>query len=392
MKLSIYDLIIKPIRDQDRQEGLLFLQRLLQGAQEVWQDITSKIDSIKDLWSVDDCPDGFLQYLKWIVGWTKELDHITKNLDAATLRRLISVSVPMWKRRSTETSIIDLLSTLVPARSRIWSWFELRWILDTDFIGLEEWRGRDPWILGPDDPYWMNVRIVDNPAGTINRQLLKDVLNLMRPSGERFEIVFLRFLDLFEVDGDLSQWQEYGGTLAISPVVEEGLLKLLDTTQQEGLCASVEGADDWGDTGGVMVTARIRWQTGGDWVGPGLMWHLDPDLLNGYYVQFDPGRNYLLMGKITGGTPSSIADTDLDPLGITLEADRWYCLRVQCVDNGVVNVIKIFLDGEEIIDTTDATYDQGNIALWHTINADGEYDEIEVMPLPVEIETVEINY
>ena len=394
LNLNIFDFLIHPIRDKDKDEGADFVRRFLEGPQTEWERTLATIESIKNLWSVTDCPDEFLQYLKRIVGWTPDLDHITEDLDYEALRRLIAVSVPLWKNRTTEYAIIDVLNILVPARVRIWNWFQLRWVLDVDYLGLEEWQGRDPWSLDVGGPYWMNVRVMDNPLGTVDRDLIRGVLNLMRPCGERFQIVYLNFLDLFEQDGDLLQWSQVAAApLATDPVVAGGMLQLLDTSQDEFLYADVEDADVWQ---GMMVTARLRHQTTGVFVGPGFFWYFDPATVNGYFVTISamggpPNDSYLYFGYITGGTPTTLWSVDLSNFGIVLEVDRWYSVRVQCTVSGATNRIKIYLDGEEIIDTTDATYTQGGVALGHTVNSDMECDEIEVMPLPAQTDTVEIN-
>lgn len=391
--LRIYDFLIKPLRERDVAEGNEFLWRYLIGPQSVWETIQEKIEAIKDLWSVTACPDEYLQYLKNIVGWTRELDHITENLDYASLRRLIAASVPLWKNRSTEDSIIDILNILIPARARIWNWFQLRWILDETIVQDERHEGRDAFLLAIGDQYWMNLRIVDNPVGTIDKTLAKNIANLMRPTGERFEIVYLRFLDLFEVDGDYAQWSEVAGApLTTPPVVADGMLQLMNTSEQETLWADVEDSENFGDTGGVMVSTRIRTQTTAVFVGPGVLWYLDPVAMNGYYIQLCVNLNYAYIGYVTGGTPTAFGDVYLSTLGITLELDRWYLIRIECTEQGATNRIRVFLDGQEIQDVNDATYSQGTVALFHVINSDGEFDEIEVMPLPAETDSVEINF
>lgn len=389
LKLDMYSFLIKPIRDQDIQAGKEFVRRFLLGGQAVWQMTIEKIESIKKLWSITECPDEFLQYLKRIVGWTPDLDKITEGLNYATLRRLIAVSVPIWKTRSTETSIIDVLYTIVPGRARLWSWFDLRWVLDITIIS-EEHQGRDPWVLAIQDQYWMNVRIVDNPEGTANQQLIKDMLNLMRPCGERFEIVYLHFLEQFEQDGDLTQWsQVVSEPLVTAPVVSGGKLQLLDTTQAEKLWSDVKNPELWD---GCMVSARMKGSTSSASAGFGYAFYFEPVNVDGYFVQLRKVDNTLVLGKFTGGTPSDITVLDLSTVGIALANDRWYFLRTQVTPEGATNRIKVYLDGELLINTTDATYTNGAVAVLHTANCTAECDEIEIMILPVNSETVEINY
>ncbi len=381
---SIYDFIILPLRLKDQQEGKLFLERFLAGPQEIWEATRARIQDIKKLWSVSDCPDEQLQFLKNIVGWTQALNAITKNLDYATLRKLISLSVAMWKDRSSETAIYNALNLLVPGRARIWNWFDLRWILDETVLG-EEHQGRDSYLVSmPDDAYWSNVRIVDNPVGEIDRTLVKELLNLMRPSGERYAIVYLKFLDLFESDEDVSQWDQ-GSAIAL--LVEDGMMKLRGPGI-EITWANVEGADIWAN---YVASARVRAPSSGTLGTFGISFYLD-DAQNFYYITLDLGINELAFGKMASGVPTNIVQFDFSTVSYTILPDVWYLLRVQISPEGATNRIKVYMDSEKYIDTTDATFSDGAVGL---VNVNGtmlDCDEIEVLGLPVDSETVEINY
>lgn len=384
---NVYDFIIYPIRLKDQREGKLFLERFLLGPQAVWETTKGKIQDIKKLWSLVDCPDAQLQYLKNIVGWTPDLDGITQDLDALTLRRLISLSVPMWKSRATESTICEALNLLVPGRIRIWNWFFLRWILDETILG-EEHQGRDSYLVSVLDAYWSNVRIVDNPVGTVDRTLVKELLNLMRPIGENFEIVYLKFLDLFNFDGDVAQWDQ--GT-ATALLVEDGSMKLQDAVATETIWANVEGADAWTN---YIVSARIRGLSSGSEVGFGIGFYQD-ELQDLYYAVVSVSNNKLTLGKFVAGTPSSIVEFDFSTIGYTVNSDQWYLLRVQILPEAGIpptNRIKVFLDGEKYIDTTDLTHSSGTVGLASVTGTKMDCDEFEVLGLPVDSETVEINY
>jgi len=389
LDLDMYDFLIKPIRDQDVQKGNEFVRRLLQGGQAVWQTIIDKIESIKNLWSVTDCPDDYLKYLKLIVGWTPDLDGITAEMDAETLRRLIAASIPIWKARSTEDSIIRVVSLLVPGRSRIWNWFDFRWVTNETILS-EEHQGRDPWMVyfpGPTEgrEYWSNVRIVD--TGTADRTMVKDILNLMRPCGERYRIVYLALLDLFNILGDWSQWDSVVGD---SPIVADGALKLQNATQEQYLAANVAGSADWDSYVAFTRTRCIG--TAGDF---GLLFYLDATLKDGYYAALNVAQNRLRLYKLTGGTPATLVTYDFSGMPYALQENVWYGLRIQISPEGspggATNRIVVYWNGMELINTTDATWTKGSVGPYGgTVKA--EFDEIEVLGLPVETETVEINY
>jgi len=387
LNLRIYDFIIKPHRDADQtREGKLFLQRMLEGPQEAWKTIQSKIFALKDLWSVTDIDDEHLQYLQRIVGWTSDLDYITEQLDAATLRRLIAISVPMWRSRTTEDSLVAIMNTLVPARARVLSWFDKRWILDTTIMS-EEHQGRDPWLVSfpggtGTDEFWSTIRVVD-PGVEASKDLLIDVIKLVRPCGERYDVVWLKFLDQFTIDGDVSQWDITSGT----PTVSGGKVSLTDNSTEEGIVCSIEDSDEWEN---YVVTARVKGNhdTG---LGFGVAFYLQSvSPRTFYYVVIDIPNQQVLLAKFISGAFTPLVNWYANPAGRFLLSDTWYGLRIQASPEGANTRIKVYLDGEEIISTTDPDLDKGTIAVLHSL-CSVECDEIEVLGLPVDSEEILIN-
>ena len=384
---KMFDFLIRAIRTQDELEGHGFLEKFLDGSQSVWETIQGKIFSLKKLWSVTECPDEYLTYLKRIVGWTPDIEKIINGLSDAALRRLISISVPLWKSRTTEQAIVDVLNVLVPGRSRIWNWFVLRWVLD-ETIFAEEHQGRDPWLLSfPDgnQEFWSNVRVVD--PGVASRTLLKDVLNLMRPAGERYEVIYLKFLDLFTIDDDWSQWDVITGK---TPSVAGGMLVLENdhSISLQNIVVNVVGSTSWSN---YIVSARMRGRVSQAGFSFGFKFYFDPVANVGYWAGLSIGSNLLYVVK-GNGSVVLIDSFDFDTIDYKLRDDTWYGLRVQISPEGATNRIKVYFDGVERINTTDATYSQGTVGLFREVNIKADCDEIEVMGLPVEKDTVEINY
>ena len=155
----IIEFIIQPIREADERNGADFLRRFLDGPQSEWERIDQMIRDIPNLWSVDDCPDEYLQYLKNIVGWTIELSSITDALSNNELRRLISVSGQLWKGRGSEVTLTDVLYFATGARCRYYNWFDFRWLI--------------PTVGPPDAVAWFGaaqfVFQIDTLAGTVKR-------------------------------------------------------------------------------------------------------------------------------------------------------------------------------------------------------------------------------
>lgn len=386
LNLRMYDFLIRPIRYEDATKGNHFVQRFLQGGQQEWEDFIARMFSVKKLWSVTECPDEYLQYLKWIVGWTPDLDHITNQLDYDALRRLISSSVALWKSRTTEGSIVDALNVIVPARSRIWNWFDFRWVTG-ETIFSEQRDGRDPWMISMpngDKEYWSNIRVVDPGSGF--RQLLRDTIRIMRPLGERYTITYLRAFDLFTVEGDNSQWDTETGP---DPVIEEGVLKLADDTVQQMISLNTEDSDTWDS---YIVYTRVHGSEGtSSQKGFGLAFYLDPSTLNGYFAILSVKDNTLLFGTLTGGTLSVVTTFDYDTVPYLLQPDVPYGIRIQVIPESATNRIRIYVNGVERINTTSTHRDEGTVGLMHTDEVTSEFDELEVLGLPVDTETIEIN-
>jgi len=385
LTLDAYRFLIKPIRDQDLQHGDLFVQRFFSGVQSVWETIQTKIFQVKDLWSITKIPDAFLVYLKYIVGWTDDpyLKRITDALDSDTLRRLIAASIPFWKLRGPEDTIVDLLQLVTGQRVRIWNWFDFRWVSDETQLG-EDHQGRDAWIIAlpseGDAEQWFNVRIVD--PGDLDRELVINLVKLCRPLGEKVEVSYIGFLDRFLVENDWNQWRLETGT-AIT--VTGGAMQLGDSSLAE--LALIDGTTPaaWAN---YVVYARIR---GGDATtagrGVGLAFYAT-DASNAYRAYFDIAAATLTLDKLVGGAPTTIATYTF---GAILTVNQWFGLRIHVEAESSTNRIKVYVDGEERINVTDAAHTSGTVGLFHLANTTIEVDEVEVFETPLETETVDIN-
>jgi hypothetical protein len=378
--LNIYDFLIKPLREIDVKEGNRFVERYLKGPQDAWDRTSTRIDQIPTLWSVLECEDEYLQYLKRIVGWTPDLDGITNRITPDLLRRLIAASYKIWRDRGPEDTTIDVLRVLTGMRSRIWSWFDLRYVLGETEIG-EDAEGHDPYIIGgPGDPgsdeYRQYLRIVDN--GTLDRQLVRDVVGLMRAAGERITITYLAFLDLFDVEGDWFQWrQEFGTTM----LVTGGCIHLSDTGSDELALVDTIGAASWGE---IMVTGRMRSSAIGVL---GLFFHYTSMLdLRFFVIDIELNQAYLL--SITGGTITIYSTVDLAPLGIVLRENTFYMLRVDAARGISGDHLQAYIDGVEVFNLDDTVARSGTAGLWHAPVADLEASEFEVCRLPLDSEEI----
>lgn len=376
LQLRIYEFLHDPIKVADQLQGNQFVERLLTGSQEVWNGIDRSIRALPKMWSITEVADRLLVYLKWIVGWTSELDSITDELDSAALRRLISASVPFWKVRGTENAMAELLTLTTGARLRIWNWFDLRWIVGETALG-EELSGYDPWMLhlpGPTayDEMQSNVRIVDD--GTLNRRLVRNVVKLTRPSGERVTIDYIGFLDMFTTVGDDSQWEHNGVGTA---VVADGKMTLSGGAD---IVAVTSDSDNWLN---YTFTARVR--------GNGDLEFFRSADTDYYFVRIDIAANTLTIGKVLAGVESTIDQIELVFwFGLELQADLFYAIRVVVATEPPGTRIAVYFDGNDAFNLNDTTHVEGSIGFLSSSGA-FEIDDIEMYFNPLTSDYIDIN-
>ena len=383
LNLQIYNFIIKSIRDLDQNDGNKFLERFLMGPQEVWNTTNEKIFSIKNLWNIDECPVEALHYLKRIVGWTPDLDYLSDQLDEQQLRRLIRSSVRLWKMRSTESVITDIINFMMARKARIWNWFEMRWL--TGPVDTSEYRqGRDRFLIAfpgtyTRPEYSMILRVV-TPS---DKELFRLVVRLLRPAGESLYVVYLKLMDDFSIEEDNTQWDSFSGTL---PTVADEVMTFSDAGKQ-AVVSSVIGSAAWSN---YVISSRIKGFGGGTGEAFGILAYYDEDTDNGYFAGLSILDNYLYLWKIVGGAKTVIGSFNFSTIGITLIDDIWYSLRIQVSPELSTNRLAVFVNGEQRLSLTDSTYTIGKVGIQKDSGmTEMRIDTIEGLGLPVDSEVIE---
>lgn len=136
----------KPIRELDKKEGNDFLDRFLRGPQQIFEDTQENIDLIRTLNNPAKIRADLLQYLKDHVGLTKELANITNDLSENDLRKLISLAVPLWRQKGLEVGYKNIIRIFTGKGSRVFNWFDFRWIIGEKAFG-SELQGEDPFLI-----------------------------------------------------------------------------------------------------------------------------------------------------------------------------------------------------------------------------------------------------
>lgn len=243
------------------------------------------------------------------------------------------------------------------------------------------------WIIvdrqyQPDDEYRSNLRIVDN--GSLDRTLVRRILAVMRASGERWDITYLSFLDQFSVEGDDLQWEPIGGE---NLLVEDGLLRLIDSTASEATFAIVPEAATWTE---YVIGVRMRGTSDVAGARFGFQFYRE-DASNYYAVLVDTFDQEIRLRSVVAGVPSDLVTVDLSAIGFPIIPNVFYLLRATIVDEGATNRIQLHIDGFELINTTNPDHAQGTIGLLHDVDASFEIDEVEMFELSQGTDTLEIN-
>jgi phage tail-like protein len=196
---DLYRFLPRVVREADQKAGGL-LERYLLGPQLVWEGQTDDIFRLDTLHDLDRIEDQWLPYLKWTVGWTSELDEITRDLDVATLRKLIRLSVGLWKLKGTEIAYKDAIRILTGRDVVVRNWFSYRWVVGVTAL-WQQGRETDPYIVGSefgDRDEYLSFLFIHNEVD-IDRGLIRKIVNLGRPLQEVVRIVYGLLVDDFRL-------------------------------------------------------------------------------------------------------------------------------------------------------------------------------------------------
>lgn len=141
---SIYKFIHKPIRTEDQLRGRQFLERYIFGFQRQFEAMIDRINKLPQLYDPALTPQP--RYLKDIVGFTSELDKITNDISDQDLRKLISLAVALWKEKGLEVGYKDIIRLFTGKNSRVFNWFDFRYIVGEQGLSQEE-LGEDSWFI-----------------------------------------------------------------------------------------------------------------------------------------------------------------------------------------------------------------------------------------------------
>jgi len=246
-------------------------------------------------------------------------------------------------------------------------------------------RGQFPteWFIAfKNDEFLTEVRVVDEGSGQgeLNRVLLRKLLELQRPHGERINVVYVDFLDLFTTENDFGQWNDLGYD-AYTYSVADGVLTLATTATLAGITTNRSTASDW---------VNYEWKTKAALKSNGT-----------FRCAFYDGWFWLAVSYSGFGTgtfrlyqnPASptLIDGPYSFPSLNLDTHWTYTVEVYNLPSGDVN-IKVLVDGNKIFDVDVAsTQLKGNIQYLVETDTTVEIAETELWQYPLDIERIGPN-
>lgn len=246
------------------------------------------------------------------------------------------------------------------------------------------------WFGGfPYDEFLSEIRIVDEGTGQgeLNRELLKALLEIQRPSSERFNVVYVDFMDQFTTPYDSGQWEEItGGGALVQFLVDEGRLTLEDDGTFAGVLTNRPTAADWKD-----YTLKLKAAVASD---PGYVYVFFclQDTQNTFALEigYDGfGSGYVRLIQTVSGTPTYLTGQIPFP---SLNPETYWTYTLEVFDLDPNLNIRLLIDGNLITDVTVAsTFRSGNIGFVTLLGTTLWVSEVELWQYPLEIDRVGPN-
>lgn len=387
---DLYRMLQQGLRTADEQLGTAMIRRLLIRPGQVWSRFDQKIWRLTLLNQVKYTPDSLLDYLRWHVGFGPGSglpDRIASGLSPDLLRKLIGLAVPYWKRRGLRSGLQDAIRAFTGAAAVIDDWFWIRWLVGEVLMGVQGEPGSDPWVVyasSEDDSSSggeMRVEIRVPVTDTATQDLILDLCDLARPAGEKFGVGFVDFVDDLTA-GRSAWWVTRTGTPAtwvapdrtVTPIQMPGLQLAADTVERP----SPGPEATWSE---YVWTGIVRYTSAG--ARPVLRFYVG-STGDRYDLRITPGTNVQLV-KVIGGADTVLAT---DTAVATVAAyTRGYRIDVQRNEADTTNVIRCWLDGEELFagPVTDNALTSGavEIANGATASAPVQYHRQEIWQRPL---------
>jgi len=228
-----------------------------------------------------------------------------------------------------------------------------------------------PFIPLALDEFFSDIRIVDE--GDLNKVLMLRILNLMRPSSERLNVIFISFFDDF-IEGT-GRFNVISGIAALNTEQEFQLepstvvaTDVLNDTEFKDHILQVKARDN--DPGGGILSVLFFFQ----------------DALNFYEFRANTTLAKVSLHKTVGGVSSQIGADE--PFDIVPEGSYIYTITTSFNTLTGDTLIKTFVDANAIHKITDASFEKGKFGMKTDPSTIMKIDEVEMFEIPLDVQQV----
>lgn len=231
------------------------------------------------------------------------------------------------------------------------------------------------------DEFQMDIRVVDN--GTLDRTLLKRILNEMRGASERLNILYINFYDQFE--NGKGQYRTIMGSAYGEKTDNVYYMKMPENSLEH---AEVEGSDDWMN---YVVQHRCTIYDGDSFE----VRFLIQDDLNYYAFRVNTLTKLAHFEKAVGGTRTALSS----PVTVDIESATpptyvpYYVFMVSStynVETGITT-LKAFIDSNKIFDIDNNEYNKGTFGLFTLSGTTIWCSEAEMFQMPLDYDRINPN-
>lgn len=231
------------------------------------------------------------------------------------------------------------------------------------------------------DEFQIDVRVVDD--GTLDRSVLKSILNLMRPCSERINILYIDFFD--DYTAGKGQWSTQSGSAYVEQTDNKYYFKLPPLSLEH---VDVQGSSSWKN---YIVQNRVSIYSGNQFE----VRFLIVNSLNYYSFRVDASAKMAYLEKVIAGTPVTLASPvqiDIEIANLPLYQPYYvYMVSVFKNEDTGLTSIKCYLDSNVVLQADDNTYSNGTFGLYTYAGTTIWASECEMFQLPLEYDRINPN-
>lgn len=217
------------------------------------------------------------------------------------------------------------------------------------------------------DEFASDIRMMDD--GNVDRALVEDLVELLRPAGERYYIRFLDFHDNFR---GTFYW-----TLVSGDYIQDTDAGTIDL--EDGASDSVIITDETNDNAWTEMYAAVQFnlRDSADWGELRFYYNSEDDF---YALRIEPATKTVKLDKVTASVRTTLDSTVL----ATYFIGENYWFSVQTQDTGAGHELKYFLDGNLLGSAVDTDHTSGKIGLASATGQRLRATLVEVFQFPLD--------